>query len=272
MTLEHIYNTQSYIQEYYNQPLSIAQLEQISCYSYRNLQRIFKSVYGETLGAYQSRLKCDHAFKKILFSKAAIADIALEVGYADLQALRKAFKKRYGFPPSEARQNRTALLLDDLPAIALQPAPKPELIFLESQQIYYLSKRTAYETWEIDELWDELLASEFQEGELRYFGILNDEPLITDDIHCRYDAAITQADLDQKLPHKLLSGGTYARFEHQGSYDHIEATYDSIFRDWILQTELEISSEPIIEQYLVTEEHTDDPNEYLTYILIPLVQ
>ncbi len=119
MTLEHIYNTQSYIQEHYNRPLSISHLEQLSCYSYRNLQRIFKSVYGETLGAYQSRLKCDHAFKKILFSQLPISDIALEVGYADLQTLRKAFKKRYGFPPSGARQNREALLLEDLPAIEL---------------------------------------------------------------------------------------------------------------------------------------------------------
>lgn len=271
MTLEHIYNTQSYIQEHYSQPLSIGRLEQLSCYSYRNLQRIFKSVYGETIGAYQSRLKCDHAFKKILFSQIAIADIALEVGYADLQALRKAFKKRYGFPPSEARQNRTALLQDDLPQIALQPAPAPELVHLESQQIYYLSKRTAYETWEIDALWDELLAHELEEGEVRYFGILNDEPLITNDIHCRYDAAITQADTSQQLPTKWLKGGLHARFQHQGSYDHIATTYDAIFRDWILQTEKEISSEPIIEEYVVTEEHTDNPSEYLTYIMIPLV-
>lgn len=272
MTLEHIYNTQSYIQERYNQPLSIERLEQLSCYSYRNLQRIFKSVYGETIGAYQSRLKCDHAFKKILFSKAAIADIALEVGYADLQALRKAFKKRYGFPPSEARHNKTALLLEDLPAIELRLPPTPDIVHVETQTLFYLSKQTAYETRAIDELWDQLLDYEF-EGEIsHYYGILNDEPLITDDIHCRYDAAVTQADTGQQLPTKLLKGGPHARFQHHGSYDNIENTYDVIFRDWILQTELEISSEPIIEQYVVTEEHTNDPSEYLTYILIPLVQ
>lgn len=272
MTVEHIYNTQSYIQANYNKRLSIDQLEQISCYSYRNLQRIFRSVYGETMGAYQSRLKCDHAFKKILFSTAAIADIALEVGYADLQALRKAFKKRYGFPPSEARNNKTALLLENLPALELRPPPTPEIIHLETQHLYYLSKQTAYETREIDELWDELLAHEFAGEVSHYYGILNDEPLITDDIHCRYDAAVTQADLHHQLPTKQLKGGPHARFQHLGSYDDIEKTYDAIFRDWILQTELEISSEPIIEQYVVTEEHTDDPSEYLTYLLIPLVQ
>ncbi|MBX2877944.1 MAG: AraC family transcriptional regulator [Saprospiraceae bacterium] len=270
MTVEPIYNTQSYIQEHYNSPLSIERLEQLSCNSYRNLQRIFKSVYGETIGAYQSRLKCDHAFKKILFSQTAIADIALEVGYADLQALRKAFKKRYGFPPSEARRNKTALLLEDLPEIDLGLAPDHEVVHLESRQVFYLSKQTAYETWEIDELWDELLAFEFQEGPLQSYGILNDEPLITHDIHCRYDAAVTQADVTQQLPSKLLGGGPYARFQHQGSYDHIEITYDAIFRDWMLQTDKEISSEPIIEEYLVTDEHTDDPQQYLTNILIPL--
>lgn len=270
MTVEHIYNTQSYIQEHYNRPLSIERLERLSCYSYRNLQRIFKSAYGETIGAYQSRLKCDHAFKKILFSQTAIADIALEVGYADLQALRKAFKKRYGFPPSEARRNRTALLLKDLPEIELQSAPTYDIVHLEARQVFYLSKLTAYETWEIDELWGELLAFEFPEGPLQYYGIINDEPLITHDIHCRYDAAVTQADITQQLPSKHLSGGPYARFQHQGSYDHIEATYDAIFRDWMLQTEQEIGSEPIIEEYVVTEEHTDDPEQYLTHILIPL--
>lgn len=271
MTVEHIYNTQAYIQDNYNQPLAITKLEQLSCYSYRNLQRIFKSAYGETIGAYQSRLKCDHAFRKILFTHASIADIALEVGYADLQALRKAFKKRYGFPPSEARQNKASLILEDLPQIELGTAPVMEIITRESCQVYYLSKRTNYDTLVIDELWDELLQHEFESGEMECLGLLNDEPLITDGILCRYDAAVTQADKARILPQKLLPASTYARFTHKGDYQSIEATYDAIFRDWILQTDLELSSEPIIEQYVITDEHTDDPEKYLTYILIPLI-
>lgn len=271
MTVEHIYNTQTYIQENYHHQLVISKLEQLSCYSYRNLQRIFKSVYGETIGAYQSRLKCDHAFKKILFTRMSIADIALEVGYADLQALRKAFKKRYGFPPSEARKNKSSLILDDLPQIELGIAPAMEIVTRQASQVHYLSTRTNYETLVIDELWDELLQHEFEPGKMECLGLLNDEPLITDGILCRYDAAVTQADKARILPQKELPAGTYARFEHKGDYQSIETTYDAIFQDWILQTELELSSEPIIEHYVITDEHTDDPEEYLTHILIPLL-
>ena len=62
-------NTLSFIEKNYNSPISIKDLERISFYSYRNIQRIFKYSCGETIGAYQKRLRVENAYKLILYTK-----------------------------------------------------------------------------------------------------------------------------------------------------------------------------------------------------------
>ena len=42
MTLTQIYNTQDYIEAHYNELIAVSTLEKISCYSYRNLQRVVR--------------------------------------------------------------------------------------------------------------------------------------------------------------------------------------------------------------------------------------
>ncbi len=271
MTLTQIYNTQAYIEAHYNESIAVQTLEQISFYSYRNLQRVFKSVYGETMGAYQTRLKVENAYKRIIFSSDSISDIALEVGFSDLQALRKAFTKRYGYSPSHARREKPTLLRSDLPAYSLAAPLSPTIITLPPLDIYYQSIKTDYNNFEIDQLWDRLMTYDFPHVGNQYYGVINDEPLITDSIHCRYDAGVTQSDQKGELPRKTIAGGKYAQFVHEGDYDQIDQIYDAIFSDWLLQTPLEVSEKPILEEYLKFGEHTPHKEEYITHIYIPLL-
>ena len=61
--------------------LSVKELEDISHYSYRNIQRIFKYSCGETIGAFQQRLKVENAYKRILYTQENLTSIAIEVGF-----------------------------------------------------------------------------------------------------------------------------------------------------------------------------------------------
>lgn len=271
MTLTQIYNTQAYIEAHYNELIAVSTLEKISCYSYRNLQRVFKSVYGETMGAYQTRLKVENAYKRIIFSSASISDIALEVGFSDLQALRKAFTKRYDFSPSHARKEKPALLQSDLPDFSLASPLIPTIVSLPPLDIYYQSIKTDYDNFEIDQLWDRLMTYDFPHFDMQYYGVINDEPLITDSIHCRYDAGVTQADQKGELPQKTIASGRYAQFVHQGDYNKIDLSYDAIFGHWLLQTPLEVSEKPILEHYIKFDEHTPRKEEYVTHIYVPLL-
>jgi AraC family transcriptional regulator len=47
----------SYLRTKYNKKILIEDLEELSNFSYRNLQRIFKAQYKETIGAYVIRIK-----------------------------------------------------------------------------------------------------------------------------------------------------------------------------------------------------------------------
>jgi AraC family transcriptional regulator len=84
VNLNCVYNTISFIEKNYDQVISIEELEEVSHYSYRNIQRIFKYTCGETVGAYQKGLRVENAYKMMLYTSGNITSIALKVGFANL--------------------------------------------------------------------------------------------------------------------------------------------------------------------------------------------
>lgn len=268
---KHILNTQAFIEQHYHRQLTPAELEGISCYSYRNLQRVFKSVYGETIGSYQTRLKVENAYKQLLYSNEVITRIAVKVGFADVQALRKAFKKRFGVPPSEARAQKLALL-EAYQMIPAEPRKytEPEIVHWAPPTLWYQSLKTHYDNQEIETLWDSVMEANYPTDSLDCYGLIIDDPLITEEIHCRYDACVDVAPTDRNFPQKNIQKTKYARFMHYGSYDHIVRTYQMIYGGWALHTGSELSELPIIEHYLIHGDHTVNEAEFETAIYLPL--
>ena len=270
MNLKHIYNTRNFIEMNYNQIISINSLEDISSYSYRNLQRVFYSLFKETIGAYQTRLKVENGYKKLLYSNAQISDIALEVGFADVQSFSKTFKKHFNCSPSVARNQKEALLNDIHPQETISSNLKPEILFIPEITAYYSSCKTSYINPEIEDLWDTLLENEIPTIS-DFFGIITDDIVITEKSKCTYEACIVTETVIKNLPSKKLFGGKYARFLHYGSYETLEDTYQQIFGGWFLNNDIEISHLPVIEQYIKNDSNCDTPDHYLTAIFIPLV-
>ncbi|MCD0471717.1 GyrI-like domain-containing protein [Flavobacterium sp. JAS] len=269
--LKHIYNTRNYIEMHYNQIISISSLENISCYSYRNLQRIFYSLFNETIGAYQTRLKIENGYKKLLYSNKQISEIALEVGFADVQSFSKTFKKHFNYAPSLAR-NQKELLLNDVPSLPnISATLNPEIKVIPEVTVYYLSCKTPYINPEIESLWDTILKNEFPETTTDFYGVITDDILITEKINCTYEACIATDVIIKNLPSKKIFGGKYACFFHQGSYDTLENTYQQIFGGWFLNNNLELSHLPVIEQYLKNDTNCNNESDYLTAIFIPLI-
>ncbi len=268
--LKRIYNTRNHIEKHYNQVISIGSLEDISSYSYRNLQRVFYSLFNETIGAYQTRLKIENGYKKLLYSNKQISDIALEVGFADVQSFSKTFKKHFNCSPSVAR-NQKELLLNDIPQQTISCVLKPEIAFIPEIAVYYASCKTSYINPEIEELWDTILQNESSEPITDFFGIITDDILITEKSKCTYEACIYTKGIIKNLPLKKIFGGKYARFFHQGSYETLENTYQQIFGGWFLSHDIEFSHLPVIEQYIKNNENCRDQSNYLTAIFIPLI-
>lgn len=266
-----IYRVINFMEKNYDQQVSVKDLEEISHYSYRNIQRIFKYSCGETIGAFQQRLRVENAYKRILYTQENLTSIAIEVGFANIASFSKAFKQHFGISPKAARLNKEQLLCgDELIPITSDVLLEPEIVYLKPVQVYYQSVSTYYNNEEIEWLWERFMQNEFPASGTEYFGVIADEPLIKTEINCRYDACATLQAQNKKLPSKTILGGKYARFPHIGSYETIDDTYTKIYSRWIFNSGLEFSHTPIIEKY---ERHAADPNdqeEQLTYILLPL--
>ncbi|RBL92014.1 AraC family transcriptional regulator [Chitinophaga flava] len=266
-----VYNTLHFIEKNYDQPISIKQLEEVSHYSYRNIQRIFKYTCGETIGAYQKRLRVENAYKLMLYTKENITSIALKVGFANLASFSKAFKQQFNCSPKEAKSNKTLLFSEaDITPVESDIILQPEIIYLPSVQVYYESAFIPYENNEIELLWERFMQYDFGGTGTTYFGVIADEPLIREKLDCRYDACSSIQAKHKTLPSKMILGGRYARFIHTGTYETIEETYKNIYSGWILESELEFGHTPIIERYIKHPDNTDTEEEQLTDILLPV--
>jgi len=266
-----VYNTINLIEQRYDQSISIKEIEDVSNYSYRNIQRIFKYSCGETIGAYQQRLRVENAYKLILYTKESLTTIALKVGFANLASFSKAFKQYFGISPKLAKSGKTQLLnTTHLVPIKAAGVLKPEIVYLPAVKVYYKSIFIQYTNPEIEQLWGNFVKHVFPLRDTEYFGIIADEPLIRNELACKYDACASQPAQDEKLPAKMILGGRYAQFLHKGKYETLDDTYQKIYAGWILDCGLEFSHSPIIERYIRHADNTGSEEELLTAILLPL--
>lgn len=266
-----VYNTINLIEQQYDQPISIKAIEEVSNYSYRNIQRIFKYSCGETIGAYQQRLRVENAYKLILYTKESLTTVALKVGFANLASFSKAFKQHFGISPKLAKSGKSQLFnITNLIPVKAEGELKPEIVYLPPLKVYYKSTYIQYTNPEIELLWSDFVKHTFPLRETEYFGIIADEPLIRDELACKYDACASQPAADEKLPAKTIMGGRYAQFIHKGKYDTLDDTYQKIYAGWILDCGLEFSHRPIIERYIKHIDNTEREEDQLTAILLPL--
>lgn len=265
-----------YIQANYNQAITPKALEQISFYSYRSLQRIFKSLFGETIGSYQKRLRLENAAKLMHYSNKSITDIAIEVGYADLQAFRKAFKKQYNIAPSSRRPELIHLLEQLQQKIQYQSfaieALEATKISLPSIEVVFQTYQGPYDNASLNLIWEQLFEACSDLETPQEYGLVFDDIDITAPNNCRYDACLSQpkAWKSQGISTKSIGGKNYMRFLHKGNYDQIDHTYNVIFGGWLLENNCNFSTDYIIEHYYYNQNHSTDEANFLTHIYIPI--
>lgn len=216
-SLNCIYRVINFLEKNYDQPISVKELEEVSHYSYRNIQRIFKYSCGETIGAFQQRLKVENAYKRILYTQENLSCIAVEVGFANIASFSKAFKQHFGISPKAARQNKEELLCGhEILPITSDVLLEPEIVYLKPMQVYYQSTNTYYNNEEIEVLWEKFMENKFHDSGTEYFGVIADEPLIKTEISCRYDACSSMQSENKKLPSKIILGGQICPFYPSG--------------------------------------------------------
>lgn len=99
-----ISRVKSFLDEHYNEKLS---LESVAGYFFIDkyyLARLFKEQYGVTLVTYLQQVRITHAKRMLRFTDKSIEEIGLECGIGELSYFSRVFKKLEGVSPGEFRR------------------------------------------------------------------------------------------------------------------------------------------------------------------------
>lgn len=100
---EPILKAQEFIEQNFQDKISIEQLASMLAISRRNLERRFKKATSNTAVEYMQRVKIEAAKMKLESSRDNVNEVMYNVGYTDSKAFRNTFKKITGLSPVEYR-------------------------------------------------------------------------------------------------------------------------------------------------------------------------
>jgi transcriptional regulator GlxA family with amidase domain len=103
---------QAYIESRLHDKISVEDISSKFAVGRRNFDRRFIKATGNTPVEYSQRVKIEAAKKEFETSRKTINEVMYEVGYSDIKAFRKIFRKITGMSPLEyrGRYNKEALV------------------------------------------------------------------------------------------------------------------------------------------------------------------
>jgi transcriptional regulator GlxA family with amidase domain len=105
-----IIKAQEFIENNFQEKITVGQLASMFALSRRNLERRFKKATANTISEYIQRVKVEAAKMSLESSRENVTDAMYKVGYSDPKAFRNTFKRITGLSPIQYRNkyNRNA--------------------------------------------------------------------------------------------------------------------------------------------------------------------
>ena len=100
---EPIKKAQEFIENNFEEKISVDQLASMLALGRRNMERRFKKATSNTVVEYIQRVKMEAAKKHLESSRKNVNEVMYDVGYSDTKAFRTVFKKITGLSPVEYR-------------------------------------------------------------------------------------------------------------------------------------------------------------------------
>ena len=100
---ETIKKTQQFIENNFQERITIDQLASMFALGRRNLERRFKKATSNSVIEYMQRVKIEAAKKCLETSRENVNEVMYKVGYSDTKAFRTTFKKITGLSPIQYR-------------------------------------------------------------------------------------------------------------------------------------------------------------------------
>lgn len=264
--LQSIYKVIYYIEQNYNDDLTLEELSKVAGFSKYHFHKLFKSIVGENVNDYIRRVRLSSTTMKFK-TNLNITQIAQTSGYETNASFSKAFKNHFGITPKEFSKNAKNKKGNEM--------LEPKIIKIEPIEVLYVRKTGNYIN-SADEAWKTMVAfvSEnglFEKAVARY-GISHDNPNVIEEHNLRYDACLELNDsINPKceVSKKQIAGGKYALFMHKGSYALIGETFRNI-GDWIVKSGVSLRDEPSFQKYLNLDPTGIKEEDLQTELYVPI--
>ncbi len=106
--LERLSNILRYIDEHYQEQLTLSQLAEREHLSAPYLSSFFEKYMGINFSTYYTNIRLERAIRDLLYTDIPVEQVALDSGFSDPRAFVRAFKKRYNMVPSAYRKLASA--------------------------------------------------------------------------------------------------------------------------------------------------------------------
>jgi len=277
-----------YIDARLDEALSLDDVARSSYFSPYHFHRIFHSLTGETVNAYINRKRMEKAIRKLIFQvDLNVSEVAQAGGFSSPANFSKAFKLYFGISPSDLRNyhkleknqnSKIGKLFSKygkefkpeklysqfvLPTGVFDPGKLEELLMkikvkeINEKQIAYISSPKGYQLDSVFETWDKLNkwaeTRGIEKSFSNRFAICHDNPVITSEDKCRYDAAIvveSGVDVLEPFTKSTMPGGKYAVAYYKDVAEKISQFMTEICSKWLVDSGYEPDNYPPVFNYL----------------------
>jgi AraC family transcriptional regulator len=288
----------AYIDAHLDEPLGIPTLAREASFSPFHFHRIFSAHTGETLGNYLTRRRVETAAVRLASQpQLSVLEVSLAVGFSSPEAFSRAFKKHFGCTPSKWRDEPEAtrklskisqVLRNSGQAVGavisydhrMATQTKPLQVAVTTRppvRIAYLRYQGPFGP-AVGRFWQEKVMPWLASNNLIHapkYGISQDDPEITEQNKCRYDAG-AEVSKDFVAPRGTqiaeLPGGRYACAKFFGTSAEIPAAWNWLLREWLPSSGYQLDARPFFEYMPPDGECDEQTGAFSCELCIPVAK
>lgn len=197
-------------------------LAQVANVSPFHFSRIFKRLLGEGPMEFVRRLRLEQAAARLRFGRDKVLPIALDAGFQSHESFTRAFRSRFGMPPSRYRRIMGKRVRPEMGTHSLAQSASVRVLLQPTRRLAYAREVGPYlevglRAWQRLFEWATPLGLMHEASE--FIGRCHDDPEVTPIHRIRYDAAIpvpAEVEPSRGIGLQDLPGGRYAQLRYVG--------------------------------------------------------
>jgi len=106
---QRLQRARSFIDEYYDLPLSLTEISRHACLSRYHFLRLFRDEFATTPHQYLTRRRIEKAKELLVAGRLTVTDVCFEVGFESLGSFSTLFRRQVGAAPVSYRERQQSL-------------------------------------------------------------------------------------------------------------------------------------------------------------------